>query len=105
MVGLVSGQEVKEHGRLVEGPFAPPIPAPEYCPEQLLGGETVEKCFWWEHARRGSRRHGDAVDAELVSVSKNAATRSGSASLKKVQLIVARKPFDLAVFNAETARS
>ena len=40
-----------------------------------------------------------------VTVSKKSATRSGSALLKKVQLMVTRKPFSLASFSAATALS
>ena len=40
-----------------------------------------------------------------VTSSKKSATRSGSASLKKVQLMVTRKPVALAFLIAATARS
>ena len=66
MISLITGQEVEKQGRLVEGPFATPIPAGEGLrPEQLLGGGAVEEMLLVGRALIGvAGRHGDAVDAE-----------------------------------------
>ncbi len=106
MVSLVAGEEIEEQPGLVESPFAAAVAAPENRSEQLLGGGAIEKMLLVGGALIGvARRDGNAVDAERVTVSKNAATRAGSASLKNVQLIVTRKPFAFASFSAATARS
>ena len=52
-----------------------------------------------------ARRNGNAVDAERGGGVEEGGDPPASASLKKVQLIVTRKPLALAAFNAATARS
>src|SRR5271170_321592 len=65
MVRLISRQEIKEQGRLIEGPLLPVAPASKNFAEQLFGAGAVEEVFLVRSALIGvARRNGDAFDAE-----------------------------------------